>query len=249
MMKQLIYKDWLLSRKTTTIAMIYCTLVAVIFLLIRISANCGNLSSDPMFLASIKRNMYMMRYVPCALFFLVLVDNGSISKDLNCGWTRMCRTTAVSTETVVASKLLYNVIVITAAIVPVTIYTIALSIADGSSITFNIIKNIATTYFFSLIISSVYTLFSFILQKQYLVQLIILTFIGIAGAVLTIHLFIKIDELSAEANPDFDLFDFLRTEYAEPLSNIFPIMIIVVLVTFALCFFASVKILKRREMP
>lgn len=248
-MKQLIYKDWILSRKTTIITMIYCSLIALTFLLIRISANCGNLSHDPMFYLSLKRNMYIMRYMPCAVFFLVLVDNGSIVKDYNCGWMRLCRTTGIKTEAIVASKLVYSLISISAAIVPVMIYTVSLCIADGSGITFGQLKNLCTIYFITLTAAFLYTFLSFLLKKAYLVQLVMLAAVGTAAGLMMMHLFNRINKLSAEPVADFDLLDLIRMEYAEPLSRMLPVIFIITAAVFAICFFASVKILKRREMP
>lgn len=246
-MKQLIYKDWLLSRKTTFIASIYCTIIAVIFLLIRISANCGNIAGNEELFVSLQRNMYILRYTPCIMFFVVLADNGSVIKDYNCGWMRMCRTTAVSERTIVISKLLYSVIVISAAAVPVMIYTAALCIADGSVITWGMIRNISAIYFFSLGISFLTTILSLVFRKTTTVQLVIFSVISVIGIVFSTSMIIKLDKLSEKQ--DIDLFDFLRTEYGEPLRNALPVMIVFAAAAGAICYCISVQILKRREMP
>lgn len=246
-MKHLIYKEWLLSRKTFFTSSIYCILVALIFLLIRISANCGNISYDESMCLSLQRNMYILRYIPCLMFFTIFADHGSIIKDYNCGWMRMCRTTSVSVNTIVASKYLYNLITISVSSILVAIYTAALCFADGSSITWNMINNILIIYFFSLGTAFFMTMQSVLFRKALTVQLVTISILGIIGFVFTTNLLIKIDSLSTKE--DIDLFDFIRMEYADFLRNSLPIMIIVAAAVGLICYFTSIQILKRREMP
>ena len=239
-MKTLIYKDWLQTRKLYLSLLLFSALTAVLFLLVRISMNCGNLADNEEVRLSLERNIYIFRYIPPFVLMLALLENSYIIKESECGFLRFMRTTSVREETIVAEKMLYKLIILSAAFVISVIYNAFLCIADGKPLTLHIIANIASIFF---LISGFRNCF----RKNQTVLMIKTSAAVVLYLVWGIFTFKRLDELSE--NPDFDILDFFRSEYSLILNNAFLFMLLFAALSAAAGYFLSVRILRRREMP
>lgn len=245
MMKQLIYKDWVLSRKYYLTVMIYCLIVASIFLMIRISAGCGNLAKNEEMRLSLERNMYILRYIPCMALIISFTENQTIYKEKDSGFMCFFRTTAVKEESFIAAKLLFQFIIMSSVFVISVLYNVFLCIADGSPLTLHILSIIASIYllFMGLSFIDIITYFAFI--KRQTILMIKTAVISVLYLVWGIVTFTRLDKLSESA--DFDIFDFFRTEYRGILNYLFPFALIFAVIAAVLSYFLSVRLMKRRE--
>ena len=246
-MKTLIYKDWLQTRKLYLSLLLFSALTAVLFLLVRISMNCGNLADNEEVRLSLERNIYIFRYIPPFVLMLALLENSYIIKESECGFLRFMQTTSVREETIVAEKMLYKLIILSAAFVISVIYNAFLCIADGKPLTLHIIANIASIFFLISGLSFYDIVMSFAFRKNQTVLMIKTSAAVVLYLVWGILTFKRLDELSE--NPDFDILDFFRSEYSLILNNAFLFMLLFAALSAAAGYFLSVRILRRREMP
>lgn len=245
-MKGLIYKDFLLSRKYYIMAFIYCFMFVLLGVLMRISMICGNLSRNQEVLDSLGRNMYVLRYMPCLTFlFAFSVDGGAIFSDFNCNWIRFCNTSSLREKQIAGAKMISASASLTFAYIISLIYITVFCIAGGSFPDLNMILNITAMFFAVLGASFANIALSFAFRKKQTVEMISVAVIGIIGIAGSFLMMLKLNSMNMEE--DFDLLDFLRSEYGWIRSYFLPAALIFMLVSGAVCFYVSTKTLKRRE--
>ena len=246
-MKGLIYKDIILSKKFYIIAFLYCMMIDVIAVLMRISMICGNLAENEETLSSLTRNMYIFHYVPCMVLLIAFAsDSGTIFSDINSGWMRFCNTTPVTSRQTALSKMLSKLIVSGFAYIVCLIYISAFCIAGGEPLSFTLISTITGMFFLVLSFAYISIAMRYIFSKKQTVELIMCGAWLIVSFLFTASMIFKLDTMEG-VSEDFDLLDYFRTElsWIRPyfLSGTFVIFIIASVV----CYFLSVKGLQRRD--
>lgn len=247
MMKGLIYKDVVLAKKPLIMAWIYSMMAAVMLLLVRISMICGNLASSES-LPSLERNNYIFHYIPCIIFICALSGNsGDMYSDDKTGWTRFIRTTTVTPRQIVLSKMISKTMILSAAYVLSLIYIVVLCLSSGDSLTVDMIGNITAIFFTAVAVIFFSTMLAFIFRKKQTVEMIFGGLFGGIGIVWSSIMIIKLDSIE-NAGDDFDLLDFFRTEYGGIGKYFLIVAFLLAVIAAVSCYFASVKIIKGREL-
>ncbi len=246
-MKGLIYKDIILSKKFYIIAFLYCMIIDIIAVLMRISMICGNLANNEEVLNSLTRNMYIFHYVPCLILLIAFSsDSGTIFSDINSGWMRFCNTTPVTSSQTALSKMLSKLIVLSFAYIVCMIYISVFCIVGGEQLSFELISTITGMFFLALSFAYISIALSYFFSKRQTVELIMCSAGLIASFLLTSSMILKLDTMEG-VSEDFDLLDFFRTE----LSWIRPYFLLaafgIFIITSVVCYFLSVNGLQRRD--
>ena len=245
-MKGLIYKEIVLTKKPLIMGLIYSLMAAVMLLLVRISMICGNLANSES-LPSLQRNDYIFHYIPCIIFICALAGNsGDIYSDDKTGWSKFIRTTTVTPQQTVLSKMISKTLIISAAYVLSLIYIVLLCLFSGDSLTADMIGNITSIFFSAIAVTLFNVMFAFILKKKQIVDFIFSAVFGGFGMALTVSMLTKLDSME-NAGDDFDPLDFFRTEYGGIGKYFLIIALLLAVISAVSCYFLSVKFIIGRE--
>ena len=243
-MKGLIYKDFIVCRKTLAMAYIYCVLFAVVGILCRLSMICGNLANNQEVIESLNRNVWLFRYAPCAAFMATSTLN-TIFSDKNCGWLTYSYTTPIGEKRIVAAKMLFNTLLSTTAYLISILYLSVFLLFEGSTPSFKHLGYITGFYLFFLAFSFLNTLLSNVFQKKQTVDMVLVGSAGIFSLCITPILFKKME--SHQNDPDIDLFDIFREDLNSIKDWFLPAAFALLVIMGVLCFIISVRTLQRRE--
>ena len=245
-MKGLLYKDLIISRRFFIIAFAYCFMGAFIFAMIRLSMICGNLADNSESTASLERNIYLLRYTPCAVFLVTFFTQNSCYEEITTGWRRFSFTTPLSRRLIVTEKMLFRFFVLTVIYSVCIVYVILLSAIGGEAVTPGIVGNVTSIYLAVLALAFIELLMSFALKNK---QMVITILFGSFSVISTVLLFLLVMKLKGMDNTpsDIDILDVIRGEISRIKKYALPVTAGAAAVTAVLCYFLSVKALERRE--
>lgn len=244
-MKGLLYKDLIISRRFFIIAFAYCFMGAFLFAMIRLSMICGNLADNTESTASLERNMYLLRYTPCAVFLITFFTQNSCYEEVISGWRRFSLTTPLRCGIIVREKMLFRVLVLTAVYAVCILYVILLSVIGGEIVTPGIIGNVTSIYLAILALAFTELTLSFSLKNKQMVITILFGSFSVISTVLIFLLMMKLKSMNNDPS-DIDIFDVIRGEVLKIRKYVLPVTAGAAALTAVLCNFLSVKALERR---
>ena len=247
-MKGMLLKDSILLKKNMILSAVVFLFIGLLFVLVRISMEHGNLAKDEEIRQSLLSNQFLFYYISPLVLFLMGVDHvaGTIGLDMTSGWMRFLFSETGDRSRYVRGKICFTVLEYGGMLLIAFGYLWLMTALSGESITWSRAGNLSIIWLLCLSAALLQSLLTVGVENKEKAQIIMMIPIILLYFVFSGVMINKLEEMYL--NDGSTPLDVLREELMAAQSWLIPAAVIGSAVILTGGYFLSVEFLKRREI-
>lgn len=242
-MKGLLYKEWLLGKKTFTLFLTLSMVFTVLGILVFLSTICGNLKTWPETEpGSIKVFATVFSYVPYVLMlFGITAVNQGIFMDCNSGWMKYSYTMPQKSNVIIGAKYIYALIIIVFSFVFGLINAGIISLMSGEQLTRELFRN-----FIVILVGAICVLATTIPLAIWVKNS---TKLSTIGAIFVMGMYLAFGAVMVELDERYDdmATKMLEKFFDRAMTMVSIWSVVIIIIILAISIFTSCKLYQRRE--
>ncbi len=244
-MKGIIYKEITLSKKQMILSGSMFLMISIIFILMRLSMECGNLAAKEEVRGHLQDNIWIFRYLPPVVLAFLYNPSYTMYNDIESHFLKFCRTTSIKMQKLIGGKVI-TLLIIEALVYVINItYLVLLGAVGGDSTPLSSYMIMLEIILFLCSIHLLMLFFSMIAKSRKTFEAMLVTVVTLVAVAYTPFLMKMMEKY--QGREDIDILDAMRFELAPVGKYVLPLCAIMLVAGLFICLFFGSRVLVTRK--